>query len=312
MSKTKTCSKCKETKLLNEFHNLKQSKDGKRAQCKECRIKEYHNKTPSGKQIKCACGCGTLIYELNKNGIARKYIDGHQRIGSKHSKESKNKMSEVHTGEKHHLFGKQHSNDTKMKISNSLQGHKHSDETKQKISVSNTGKKHTEEHKIKIGNKSRGRIHTPETKRKMSISMKGLKRSEETKAKISKAKKGFKHSEISILNMSKSQKRGAEHHNWKGGISFEPYCPKFNDIFKENIRNKFNRVCFLCGKTELDNKCKLSVHHVQYNKNCGCDDALKCDYVPLCHSCHSKTSNGNRNEWESKIISMLATHHNYL
>ena len=38
--KTKTCSKCKETKPPDEFHNKKGAKDGKFSQCKAC-IKKY-------------------------------------------------------------------------------------------------------------------------------------------------------------------------------------------------------------------------------------------------------------------------------
>lgn len=60
--------------------------------------------------------------------------------------------------------------------------------------------------------------------------------------------------------------RGEKTSNWKGGTSFEPYCAKFNDEFKEYIRDKFGRICFLCGKTEEDNDRKLDVHHVNGTK----------------------------------------------
>jgi hypothetical protein len=36
----KTCSKCKQTKSLNQFHIDKTTKDGHRADCKECRSKK--------------------------------------------------------------------------------------------------------------------------------------------------------------------------------------------------------------------------------------------------------------------------------
>lgn len=91
--------------------------------------------------------------------------------------------------------------------------------------------------------------------------------------------------------------------NWKGGISFEPYCHKFNEAFKESIREKFNRTCFLCPITEDENDQKLSVHHVNYDKNCLCDDA-KCEFVPLCKKCHAKT-NGNRDHYESLIMDKI-------
>ena len=90
---------------------------------------------------------------------------------------------------------------------------------------------------------------------------------------------------------------------WRGGISFEPYCFKFNASFKSNIRKQFNNVCFLCGKMEEENGKALSVHHVNYNKQCGCDGS-KCVCVPLCASCHAMT-NGNRKHWENFITNKL-------
>ena len=90
-------------------------------------------------------------------------------------------------------------------------------------------------------------------------------------------------------------KSGENHPNWKGGISFEPYCSKFNNQLKEQVRDKFNRKCFLCGKPEKDNNNrKLHVHHVDYNKGQGC--GYQWSLIPLCESCHAKT-NYNRYYW---------------
>lgn len=97
---------------------------------------------------------------------------------------------------------------------------------------------------------------------------------------------------------------GKNHPAWQGGISFEPYCQKFNNEFKEYIRNKFGRVCFLCPITEEENGQKLSVHHVNYNKNCGCDDDKTCQFVPLCRGCNTKVNN-NREMWEAKINAIM-------
>ena len=106
--------------------------------------------------------------------------------------------------------------------------------------------------------------------------------------------------------------KGKNAHNWKGGISFEPYCIKFNKKFKQYIRAKFGNICFLCGKTEEENGQKLSVHHVNYDKNCGCAeteedkkaDDKSCQFIPLCRSCNSKV-NKDRAKWEKYFMNKL-------
>jgi hypothetical protein len=70
----------------------------------------------------------------------------------------------------------------------------------------------------------------------------------------------------------------------------------------------------LCGKNECDNIIdsginkgkvkKLHVHHIDYNKMQGCSNHTW-KLVPLCTSCHGKTSSGNRKLWESKICDIL-------
>ena len=95
---------------------------------------------------------------------------------------------------------------------------------------------------------------------------------------------------------------GDKHPNWKGGITNAPYCEKFNDSFKEKIRNLFNRLCFLCGMDEEENGQKLSVHHTNYDKDCLCNS--NCEFVPLCTKCHGKT-NYQRQYWEDLIMCYL-------
>lgn len=106
--------------------------------------------------------------------------------------------------------------------------------------------------------------------------------------------------QLKDLNENHPRIKGENHPNWQGGISFGKYCHKFNNEFKEYIRDKFGRVCFLCPTTEEENGRKLDVHHVNYNKDCGCDDDKTCQFVPLCRSCNSK-ANIDREMWEAKI-----------
>lgn len=89
---------------------------------------------------------------------------------------------------------------------------------------------------------------------------------------------------------------GEGHPNWQGGISFEPYCPKFNEGFKKRVRAFFDNRCVICGKPEDENGRALSVHHVNYNKDTCCDDTIPM-FAPLCLVCHSKT-NYERERWE--------------
>lgn len=109
--------------------------------------------------------------------------------------------------------------------------------------------------------------------------MLGKHLSEETKHKISVANSG--------------EKGGS----WIDGRSFLPYCKKFNEGLKEQIRNRDNRTCQCCGDKE--NGSKLHVHHIHYDK-------LNCypDLISLCMVCHNKTQT-NRDYWETFFINLL-------
>ena len=177
-----------------------------------------------------------------------------------------NKGKEFLRGDKHPLYGKHHL-----------------EETKQKISYSNKGRipwcagKHlTEDHKTKLklnhanfqgeNHPMFGKHHTMKAKKKMSINN-GLR----------------KHPEKSSF--------------WKGGISYLPYCPKFNKILKERIRDRDNHICQLCNVKE--NGEKLSIHHIHYDKP-NCDP----DLVSLCRLCHAK-ANFNREYYENLFMNIL-------
>ena len=81
---------------------------------------------------------------------------------------------------------------------------------------------------------------------------------------------------------------------WEGGTSFLPYCRKFNDIRREQVRNNYERICASCGANELFDGRRLAVYHVDGDKMQGCK---RSDWfglggrwflVPLCQSCHGK------------------------
>lgn len=97
---------------------------------------------------------------------------------------------------------------------------------------------------------------------------------------------------------------GENHYFWKGGISFEPYCPKFNNNFKERVREFWSRKCGICGKDESLNKTgRLAVHHVNYEKMVCCNNIAPL-FIPLCQSCHAKT-NHDRLGWEYNLTEYI-------
>jgi hypothetical protein len=89
--------------------------------------------------------------------------------------------------------------------------------------------------------------------------------------------------------------------NWQGGISFEPYCPKWNDDLRERIRAFFEYRCMICGKKQEENISKngnirlLSCHHVDYNKQ-ACCDGFPVRFSATCMKCHAKT-NFDKDRW---------------
>ena len=223
------------------------------------------------------------------------------RKGSHHSKESREKIRKNHWSK---------SDNTKEII--------------EKIVIANIdhipwnkGKKMTSEYcenvklhhsrDIPVWNKGKTGVYSEETLEKMSVSHKGKPtwnkgghRTWETAGFSGKS-----HSEETKQWMSLCRK-GPKNANWHGGTSFEPYCFKFDETFKEYIRNKFNRSCFICGITEENyisdqqKKQRLYIHHIDYNKNDLCN-GKSWSFIPLCPSCHSKT-NFNRWLWFNKYI----------
>ena len=162
-------------------------------------------------------------------------------------------------------------------------GLKHSEETKQKIASALLGRKRDGGWKL-----------SEETRKRQSDARKGKPLSESTKKKISEKLKGKKLSKETCLKMGESRK-GNRNPSWKGGISYLPYCPKFNETFKEKVRGYYNHICPICGTTQNKNGRSLHVHHVDYNKQTCCDNSIP-RFIALCDSCHSKT-NHNRDYW---------------
>ena len=178
---------------------------------------------------------------------------------------------------------------------------RHTEESKQ--TLSETRKKLYEEGKITSWNKGRTK-EDDETLKKTGEKISKTHKRLHAEGKLKPPWRKGEHLPYPVWNKGMiGFLAGKDSPHWKNGASFEPYCPKFNNAFKESIREKFGRVCFLCPTTEEGNGRKLCVHHVNYNKDCLCDDS-DCEFVPLCMQCHTKTNN-NREHWEQTIMSKL-------
>jgi len=181
-------------------------------------------------------------------------------------------------------------------------GSKHSLKTRRKLSAINRGKQIPVETRLKISKTLTGRKRSLESVENSAAGHRGRSLSEEHRRKLSEVKRGKKLSPEHCAKISESQ-RGDKNHRWKGGISFEPYCVKFDDPFKERCRNFFGRKCAECGKTEEENGERLAVHHVNFDKMSCCNDK-KPLYVALCNSCHGKTQN-DREYWEQHFTELI-------
>jgi len=90
---TKFCTRCGETKPLDEFHKC--GRRGRQSSCKACRRQAYLKGQPSKSRCVCVCGCGKSFLALSKSS---RYIPGHQRSGKRRSERTRQKISEALTG----------------------------------------------------------------------------------------------------------------------------------------------------------------------------------------------------------------------
>ena len=133
-------------------------------------------------------------------------------------------------------------------------------------------------------------INNPELSKKLSIIHK---------------KRYVDNPELRILN-SCSQ-LGISRDEWDGFAKENPYCEKFNESCRERNRARYGRKCFICGKPESENFTKtgkpqrLSVHHIDRNKQQGCDD-YNWALVPLCLKHHGES---HSELWEARITWLL-------
>ena len=268
------------------------------------------NPKPKPEALLCKCGCG----ELAKPGNT--FVFGHAQRGENYYKpKSIAKLCECECGE-YALPGNDYIN-----------GHYW------------IGKKHSPETIKLLGENNR--MKDPDVARKCGLSHRGTKhptttgennpsKRDDVRKKISKK---VRNSEIDKWLLNHQNKHLCEcgcgkvikilrvhywngipkyisgHNNWQGGISFEPYCPKFNEECRKHNRDKYNNCDYFSGLPDYicnvaNGKVrKLSVHHIDLNKNQGCDE-VEWKLIPLSGANHGRV-HINKDFWERLICYAL-------
>ena len=129
----------------------------------------------------------------------------------------------------------------------------------------------------------------------MMLKIRGIPRSEEEKRRKSASMKLMFISEPWRRERVSENNRGEKSHFYIDGRSCNNrYYPlDWKEQLKESIRERDGHLCRLCTLSEKENKKKLHVHHIDYDRENLNPDNL----VSLCTSCHGKTST-YRSKWE--------------
>ena len=158
------------------------------------------------------------------------------------------------------------------------------------------GKPRDEETKLKV---SKTRKKTGISKGKNNP-MYGRKFTEEHRLNMSKALKGKyagkraywyekKFSKYTRDKISESRRGllvGKDNPNWKGGKSFEDYCPMWTDKeYKQFIRDRDGNKCLnpYCNKI---NPFDLHIHHINYDKK----ECRPVNLITVCRSCNARAN----------------------
>lgn len=234
--------------------------------------------------------------------------------GKPRSEETKRKISAW--GQEHKpCLGRHLSDKAKQKISQAmsrtLQGNKrrlgipHTEEAKQRIGeasraqwASRVDRHQSAKHIKHNADARRGGHLSEETRRKMREAAKTRPpASEETRRKMSESLSGAGNpmfgKQFTEEHKKKLSRPGDENPRWKGGISSLPYPFTFGKELKERIRERDGCRCQLCGVSQDECTQKLSIHHIDYDKDNLADENL----ISLCRSCNSRV-NSHRDYWE--------------
>ena len=173
---------------------------------------------------------------------------------------------------------------------NAFLGKHHSLETKMKLSASKKDKRLSMEQRAKIGESLRRKYSDPIYREKQVEIVRrtflGKPHNEQTRLRQSLGVK--KKWQEPKHHASKS---GANHHNWQGGISFEPYGEDFSHELKSLMRMRDDYACQSCHREERADY-SLDIHHIDYDKT---NNAFM-NLITVCRACNAKL-NFDREYW---------------
>lgn len=232
---------------------------------------------------------GVSMSEETKEKLRQKLSGkNHPNYGKHHSKETREKIRQTKLGEKNPMYeiGNKHP----------MFGKKHKSESIKKMSDVKIGKKMPNDFSEKMSKITSGRVlgsPSDQTKRKMSKAKLGCNLSEEHKKNIRKTNRS-EQMRKKFSELMKGRFVGESHPNWKGGISYEPYCPAFSNkewreyIFeRDKEKHCWNPQCLKNGKLEV-------LHHINYDKK----DCRYLNIIKICNGCNTQ-ANFNRTWWKA-------------
>jgi len=210
-------------------------------------------------------------------------------------------FSVANRGKNNSMYGKARTKEVRAKISATLTGRIRSEKSKAKQRATMNHPEYRVRHSGKNNPSKR-----PEVKAKISAAIKVIMSCPEIRAKNREVAikqwealgyrdkhSGENHHMYGKIHTEKTRAKisaalvGENNPNFRNWASRNPYCYKWSPALREQVRNHWGRVCLNCGKSEIENGRRLSVHHIDGNKMQGCDGH---DWflVPLCLSCNSK------------------------
>jgi len=225
----------------------------------------------------------------NRNSLGRHLTEEHKQI-----------LRDYHLGKKLSLK-------TKLKIGKANKGKPawnkgltiESDKRVKDYSQKLRGRIQSKEHRIKNSNVHKGQI--PWHKGRVNVySEKALKNISEgtKKAMTEEVRDKLRQSHIGKVIAHEQKKKisatmqGIPFEEWNGFTSSGLYDINFNNKFRQLIRKRDNQICMNCNVHREQIKESLSVHHINYDKNC----TIEQNCISLCRRCHTFT-NLNRPYW---------------